>query len=135
MVNLKIKSNFGYFDCVCNCHQANDLLDMLSEIPNDAIHAVKSIKVEADKNIIGKEYEVYDNSYCINIASGKNAELTKRVRIESELGAKFIVANRPYVQRVKTFFDKSVYRLFVNVESTTTGSVYRVLFSENAVRG
>ena len=135
MVNLKIKSNFGYFDCVCNCHQANDLLDMLSEIPNDAIHAVKSIKVEADKNVIGKEYEVYDNSYCINIASGKHALLAKCACISSELGAKFIVANKPYVQRVGTFIDKSVYRLFVNVESTKTGSVYRVLFSENAVRG
>ena len=137
MVKLKIKNkSFGYTECVfSNSYQVGDLLNMLSDISSDAIHAVKSIKVEADKNIIGKEYEVYDNSYCINIASGEKALLAKCACISSELEASFIIVNKPYVQRVKTFFDNSVDCLFVNVKSTKTGKVYRVLFGENAVRG
>lgn len=139
MIKLTIEGKvYNEFDCVLtDSHRANDLLMMLSSIPNDRTYSVKNIKVETDKEVIGREYDVCDNSHCINLANGKRASLVQRKEKyyspdAAEDGAKFIIIRKPYIEKVTNAVG-SFYYIFVNVVSTKTGNFYRVIYHENFV--
>lgn len=140
MIKLTIEGHvYNKFDCVLtDSYRANDLLKMLSSIHKDETYSVKNIKVETDKEVLGREYDVCDNSHCINLANGKDADLVQKVGPyyspdENEKGAKFIIVKKPYIQRVKVPAIGSFYMLFINVVSTKTGNFYRVTYNENCV--
>lgn len=136
MIKLTIEGNvYNKVTCVLeNSYRANDLLRMLSSIPTNDTYSIKNIKVEIDKEILGKEYNVCDNSYCINLANGKDAALVQKVESyyspdKNEKGARFFIVKEPYIER--THFD--FYVIFINVVSTKTGNIYRVTYNENCV--
>lgn len=134
MIKLMIEDNvYNKFECVfTDSYRATNLLMMLSSIRKDATYSVKDIKVETDKEVIGKEYGVYDNSYCINLANGKHSYLVQKDGAyyspdEDEKGAKFIIIKKPYIEKITNAIG-SFYHIFVNVVSTKTGNFYRVLY-------
>lgn len=136
MVKLTIEGHvYNKFECVLtDSYRASDLLDMLSSIHKDETYSVKNIEVETDKEVLGREYDVCDNSYCINLANGKSANLAQDYYStdKDERGAKFVIIKKPYVKKVTTAVG-SFYHIFVNVVSTKTGNFYRVLYNENHV--
>ena len=139
MIKLIIEGKvYNKFECVLeNSYRANDLLKMLSSIHKDEIYSVKNIEVETDKEILGREYDVCDNSYCINLANGKDALLVQKEGMhygpdKDEKGAKFIITKKPYIKKVIGAIG-SFYHIFVNVVSTNTGNSYRVTYNENCV--
>jgi hypothetical protein len=136
MVKLTIENKvYNKFDCVLtDSYRAHDLLMMLSSIHEKETYSVKNIKVETDKEVIGREYDVRDNSYCINVVNGKNANLAQGYYStdKDEKGAKFFIIKKPYIKKVTTAVG-SFYHIFVNVVSTKTGNFYRVLYDENRV--
>ena len=145
MIKLAIEGYFGdKFECVLNSsHKANymadKLLKMLSDEPYSVKDSVKNVEIETDKKILGKEYNVCDNSYCINLANWKNAALVQKETMyyspdEDEKGAKFIICKKPYIEKVdNTMGSGSLYCIFINVVSTNTGNIYRVCYKENCV--
>jgi hypothetical protein len=139
MIKLTIEGHvYNKFDCVLtDSYRANDLLKMLSSIHKDETYSVKNIKVETDKEVLGREYDVCDNSYCINLANGKDADLVQREGLyyspdEDEKGARFIIIKKPYIKKVTNAVG-SFYHIFINVVSTKTGNFYRVTYNENCV--
>lgn len=139
MIKLMIEGHiYNKFECVLeNSYRANDLLKMLSSIPINETYSVKNIKIETDKEVLGREYDVCDNSYCINIANRENAELVQKVGPyyipdKAERGAKFIIIKKPYIEKVTDAIG-SFYHIFVNVISTKTGNFYRVTYNENCI--
>lgn len=139
MIKLIIEGKvYNKFECVLeNSYRANDLLNMLSSIHKDETYSVKNIEVETDKEVLGKKYDVCDNSYCINLANGKDADLVQKAGPyyspdEDEKGAKFIIVKKPYIKKVINAVG-SFYHIFINVMSTNTGNFYRVTYNENCV--
>lgn len=139
MIKLMIEGHiYNKFECtLADSYRANDLLKMLSSIHKDETYSVKNIKVETDKEVLGREYDVCDNSYCINLANGKRAQLVQKdgpyySPDEDEKGAKFIIVKKPYIKKVTDAIG-SFYHIFVNVVSTNTGNFYRVTYNENCV--
>lgn len=140
MIKLKIKNRVSCeFECVLSdSYRALDLLRMLSSINEDEIYSVENIEIETDKNVLGKKYEVRDNSFCINLENGKESHLLQvkdehYVPNEDEDGAKFIIVKNPYVKKVCVPCVGNFYMIFVNVMSTKTGKFYRVTYNENSV--
>lgn len=134
MIKLTIEGKvYNKFECVLeNSYRANDLLRMLSSIPMHNTYSVKNIKVETDKEVLGREYNVCDNSYCTNLANGKHTHLVQKAGPyyspdENEKGAKFIIIKKPYIEKITNTIG-SFYHIFVNVVSTKTGNFYRVLY-------
>ena len=77
-------------------------------------------------------YKISDNSYCINVETGERAWLVQEhdeyySPDKNEDGALFEIVSEPYVEQVKIFY-KYEDRTFINVKSSLTGNVYRVLF-------
>lgn len=139
MIKLTIEGKvYNKFECVlADSYRTNDLLMMLSSIKEKETYSVKNIKVETDKEVLGREYDVRDNSYCINLANGQSADLVQRESEyycpdKDEKGANFIIIKKPYVKKVSNSLG-SFYHIFVNVVSTKTGNFYRVLYHENHV--
>lgn len=139
MIKLMIEGHvYNKFDCVLeDSYRANDLLKMLSSIHKDETYSVKNIKVETDKEVLGREYDVCDNSYCINLANGKNAWLVQKdgpyySPDENEKDARFFIVKKPYIKKVTNAVG-SLYCIFINVVSTNTGNIYRVCYKENCV--
>lgn len=139
MIKLTIEGHvYNKFECVLvDSYRATDLLKMLSSIPKDDTYSVKNIKVETDKEVLSREYDICDNSYCINLANGENARLVQRESVyyssdKEEKGAKFIIIKKPYIKKVTDAIG-SFYHIFVNVVSTNTGNFYRVIYHENCV--
>ena len=126
------------FECKCTSWSAEELLKMLSQIDEDNIYSPEKIEVESEiKDIIGKRYHISDNSYIIDIATKESASLVQAVNKfyspdEDEFGSDFIICSFPYVERSNGIFNH--YHVFVNVVSTKTKKVYRVLFMEGHVR-
>lgn len=139
MITLTIEGHFFYkFECVLtDSYMANSLLKMLSSIHKDETYSVKNIEIETDKEVLGKEYDVCDNSYCINLTNGKYVGLVQREGPyyspdKDEKGAKFIIIKKPYIKKVTDAIG-SLYHIFINVVSTKTGNFYRVIYNENCV--
>ena len=79
-------------------------------------------------------YRVYDNSYCININTGICANLVQEHDAyyrpdPSEDGAIFTICSNPYDKYIKIYGLKK----FINVKSSRTGNIYRVLYNESAI--
>lgn len=140
MIKLTIESKlYTNFECVLSdIFRANDLLNMLSSIPDNNNYSVKNIEIETDKQLIGREYDVRDNSYCINLCSGECASLVQKkdkyyTPDAAEDGAKFIIVKNPYIKKVINDGIGSFYHIFINVVSTKTGNFYRVTYNESCV--
>lgn len=139
MIKLKIEGKvFNKVECIfTNTINAKNLLDMLSSIPNDDTYSVKNFTVETDADLLGNEYCVKDNSYCINIANNKSAFLVQKKNNfyqpdAIEDGARFFIVKQPYVQKIHTFMG-DYYIIFVNVMSKKTGNIYRVMYYDDSV--
>ena len=79
-------------------------------------------------------YKIFDNSYCINVETGERACLVQNhdeyySPDKNEDGAIFEIVSEPYVEQVKIYY-KYEDRIFINVKSSLTGNVYRVLYEE-----
>ena len=103
------------------------------------------------KSIIGKIYVPFDNSWCVEIKSGKSA-LIKANEPEFinlygclmknhaysegyntiEPNAKFVIVSEPYQYDVDVNVG-STRMNFINVRSTITSKVYRTLYDNRAV--
>ena len=103
------------------------------------------------KSIIGKIYVPFDNSWCVEIKSGKSA-LIKANEPEYtnthgylhknhaysegyntiEPNAKFVIVSEPYQYDVDVNVG-STRMNFINVRSTITSKVYRTLYDDRAV--
>lgn len=139
MIKLMIEGHvYNKFECTLeDSYRANDLLKMLSSIHKDETYSVKNIKVETDKEVLGREYDVCDNSYCINLANGKHAQLVQRENAyyspdKDEKDSRFFIVKKPYIKKVTNAIG-SFYHIFVNVVSINTGNIYRVTYNENCV--
>lgn len=82
-------------------------------------------------------YKVSDNSYCINVVNRNHALLVQEhdewySPDKNEDGATFEIVSEPYVEQILTF-SKYEDRTFINVKSSLTGNVYRVLYKEDQV--
>lgn len=84
-------------------------------------------------------YKVGDNSYCININTRNYASLVQAhdewySPDKDEDGALFEVVSKPYEEHIYEInpYYKHYYgrKTFVNVKSSLTGNVYRVLYYE-----
>ena len=102
------------------------------------------------ESIIGKLYAPSDNSYCINVETKKKALIVQKkpyivgacilildddeyynpYPIEED-GAKFTIVSEPYIDMVD--FPENKEYTFINVQSSNTNSIYRVLFDNTCV--
>ena len=71
-----------------------------------------------------------DNSYCIDLETGKDACLFGPCCRLDEKDAKFFAAGEPYIDTCNTHFDGDRRRWFINVRSSKTKKLYRILFSK-----
>ena len=140
MIKLTIEGDvYNKFECALeDSYRANDLLKMLSSIPTNETYSVKSIKVKTDVNLVGKEYDVCDNSYCINLSNGKDAWLVQKESAyyspdKGEKDARFFIVKEPYIEKINVRPFGDFYVIFVNVVSTKTGNIYRVTYNEGCV--
>lgn len=83
-------------------------------------------------------YEVNDNSYCINVITREQALLVqghdnRYSPSKNEDGAIFEIVSEPYYEAVKTIGDKYKTYEFINVKSSLTGNVYRVIYRKSQV--
>ncbi len=81
-------------------------------------------------------YRVYDNSFCINVDTGVSALLVQEYDMfypyrpdKNEDGAVFTICSNPYDKYIDIYGLKK----FINVKSSKTGNIYRVLFKESAI--
>ena len=92
--------------------------------------------------IIGKLYEPFDNSFCINCRNGKKALLVRK-NVEDlyyigpnsdEVNANFKIVSEPYEEDIYETFDwiPRTYT-FINIKSLKTENIYRTLFLERNV--
>ena len=90
--------------------------------------------------IIGKYYEPLDNSFCINCRTGKNALLVRSCPGDTyyigpdkeERNANFEIVTEPYLEKIY-FCNKWLEETFINVKSSVTGNLYRVLYFDKRV--
>ena len=87
-------------------------------------------------NLNNMNYEVFDNSYCINVENGKYASLVQDhdewySPDKNEDGAIFEIVSDPYYDAVHIIGDEFKTCNFINVKSSLTGNVYRVLYRES----
>lgn len=84
---------------------------------------------EKRKVKIGDIFYPRDNSWCINLETGKSAFICAAYCIGDEKYARFVIVDEPYWATVKTclYNEDEVYQ-FVNVKSLKTGKYYRTLF-------
>ena len=88
--------------------------------------------------MIGTLYCPIDNSFCINVRNGRSALLVQGhdkfyQPTPEEDGANFYIVSEPYEEVV--YFDRYHEKsyLFVNVQSSLTNNIYRVLFHERGL--
>jgi hypothetical protein len=79
---------------------------------------------------VGEAFRPYDNSYCIDLETGKRAYITPTYCIGEEQDTIFIIIEEPYYDLVKTVYGDYVSRRFVTVRSKNTGKLYRTLCRE-----
>ena len=91
------------------------------------------------KNILNKYYVPYDNSYCVEYTTNKESYLLPWLDsnefnpTKEEIQALFTIVSIPYIKMIKTFCGKMEELTFVNVKSSITDKVYRVLFNEKGI--
>lgn len=84
---------------------------------------------EKRKVKIGDIFYPRDNSWCINLETGKSAYICAAYCDEDEEYARFVIVDEPYWATVKTcFYNEDAVYQFVNVKSLKTGKYYRVIF-------
>lgn len=79
---------------------------------------------------VGEAFRPYDNSYCIDLETGKHSYITPTYCINEEEGTVFTIVEEPYYDLVKTVCGEYVSHRFVTVMSKNTGKLYRVLCRE-----
>lgn len=82
-------------------------------------------------------YNVYDNSWCINLATNRKAFLLQTHENsyepdKKEDGALFEIVSNPYKLEIADSIKYGI-KEFINVKSTKTGYIYRVLYNRHAV--
>lgn len=95
------------------------------------------MKIETDAKLLGNEYHICDNSFCINIANNKQAFLIQEKNYfylpdEIEDGASFFIVKEPYIEKVQAV-GGDYFIVFINVMSKKTGNVYRVVYNDDSV--
>jgi hypothetical protein len=76
---------------------------------------------------VGEVFVPYDNSYCIDLETGKHAYITPSFCINEEETI-FTIVEEPYYDLVWTdAYHKYISHRFVTVISKNTGKMYRVL--------
>ena len=83
-------------------------------------------------------YRVFDNSFCINVENGNPASLVQEhdnyySPDKNEDGALFEVVSEPYVENLRAYGYHYIKRKFINVKSTFTGNIYRVLYNKYSI--
>ena len=80
MMKLIVKGKaYTNFECECTIYSANELLRMLSQIDENNIYAPIAFEVKSEiKDIIGKKYNIIDNSYIIDIFTKESASLVQK---------------------------------------------------------
>lgn len=89
-------------------------------------------------SIIGKLYEPYDNSFAINVRNGRSALLIQEHNKwyspdDKEDGASFQIVSEPYEEEIYGVCWYPKTYTFVNIKSSNTGNIYRVLYIERRV--
>ena len=84
---------------------------------------------------IGLRYYPEDNSYCVRKSDGQPALLVQSDPEDkwyhptnNEEGAVFTTVSEPYKETVRCVFTSHTHE-FIDVKSSNTGRIYRVLFS------
>ena len=91
------------------------------------------------KNILNKYYVPYDNSYCVEYTTNKESYLLPWLdsnefnSTKEEIQALFTIVSMPYTTIIKSICGKKEELTFINVKSSTTDKVYRVLFNEKGI--
>ena len=91
------------------------------------------------KNILNKYYVPYDNSYCVEYTNNKQSYLMPWLDnnefnpTKEEIKALFTIVSIPYTKMIKTLCGKMEELTYVNVKSSITDKVYRVLFNEKGI--
>lgn len=83
-------------------------------------------------------YRIYDNSFCINIHTGDRALLVQQYDEyyrpdPDEDGAIFEIVSNPYKEHIIDHGVDFGIKTFINVKSSRTGYIYRVLFNESSI--
>lgn len=83
-------------------------------------------------------YRVYDNSFCRNIKNGNPAALVQQhdewySPEKNEDGALFEVVSEPYIEDIYECGYHYGKKEFINVKSTFTGNIYRVLYIKQCI--
>lgn len=83
---------------------------------------------------MGSNYRVFDNSFVINVNTGLYTALVQQHTNfynpdEKEDGATFTICSDPYNEYISIYG----WRKFINVKSSKTGNIYRVLFDTSAI--
>ena len=83
-------------------------------------------------------YRVYDNSFCRNIKTSNPASLVQQhdewySPDKNEDGARFEIVSDPYVEYIVEGGHEYGNKDFINVKSTLTGNIYRVLYNKHAI--
>lgn len=82
---------------------------------------------------IGEQFKIYDNSYAINLETGKDVQLLTERCIPEEYGAEYTIVEEPYWDMVyEEAYGKYGSERFVTVQSSNTGNLYRVLCRESS---
>jgi hypothetical protein len=92
-------------------------------------------------SIIGKSYEPFDNSFCIELSSKNSALIVQPTEYDlidgynpgEELGATFIITSEPYTEMVSSFIGDYECE-FINVKSSKTHKEYRTLHNRFKVQ-
>lgn len=71
--------------------------------------------------LIGKEYQVYDYSYCVNLSTNEKAN------INTMGGMRFIITSQPYTKRIRNIIGELKPYKFINIRGENKNE-YRVLF-------
>lgn len=79
---------------------------------------------------VGEVFKPYDNSYCIDLETGKHSYITPTYCIDEEEGTVFIIVEEPYYDLVKNIHGVYTSHRFVTVRSNNTGKLYRALCRE-----
>lgn len=100
--------------------------------PNYVGVLYKNLKVSPApyKYNVGEAFRPYDNSYCIDLETGRRAYITPTYCIGEENDTIFIIIEEPYYDLVKNVYGVYNSHKFVTVRSNNTGKLYRVLCRE-----
>ena len=77
---------------------------------------------------VGEVFVPFDNSYCIDLETGKRAHISPGYCVEEKANTVFVIVQEPYYDMVWVdAYEKYMSHRFVTVISQDTGKLYRVL--------